>query len=401
MVRRVRPRGQRVDVVDVMEGEDCPMSDQDAFDRILAALYDAMLDDASWPAASALIDEACGAQGNALAVGEGPKDDIRITSIGLYYRGQRHKALEREYLDIYHPIDECVPRFRQLPDSHLTHIAALYTTQELQTSPAYNEMLPRASRQDSVNVRLVEPDGSYIIWTIADPVAPDGWQSPQLALLRGLLPHLRQFVRVRQTLTRAETLEAAGTNLLGNPRLGVIYLDQHGGIMEANDRGRNLLRRDDGLSDPGGRLQATVPTEQDRLTQLVAHALPTAATPASGSMLLRRASLLPPFVVHVTPVGGPRLDFGARRVAALVLLVEPTYQPCLDPALVARTLDLTPAESHIAVWLAEGRSVRDIAVTTGRQEGTVYWHTKRIYHKLSISRQTDLVRLVLSVAEFR
>ncbi len=38
---------------------------------------------------------------------------------------------------------------------------------------------------------------------------------------------------------------------------------------------------------------------------------------------------------------------------------------------------------------------------TGRKEDTVYWHLKRIYHKLDISRQADLVRLVLSVAEFR
>ena len=33
------------------------MSDQDRFERILEALYDAMLDDARWPAASALIDD--------------------------------------------------------------------------------------------------------------------------------------------------------------------------------------------------------------------------------------------------------------------------------------------------------------------------------------------------------
>ena len=32
------------------------MSDQDAFERILASLYDAMLDDTRWPGASALID---------------------------------------------------------------------------------------------------------------------------------------------------------------------------------------------------------------------------------------------------------------------------------------------------------------------------------------------------------
>ena len=54
------------------------MSDQDAFARILASLYGAMLDDTRWPATSALIDEACGITGNALLVGEGPPDDIRV-----------------------------------------------------------------------------------------------------------------------------------------------------------------------------------------------------------------------------------------------------------------------------------------------------------------------------------
>ena len=65
------------------------MSGQDAFERILASLYDAMLDDSHWPATSALIDEACGLTGNTLLVGEGPKDDIRVLFVGLYYHGQR------------------------------------------------------------------------------------------------------------------------------------------------------------------------------------------------------------------------------------------------------------------------------------------------------------------------
>ena len=48
-------------------------------------------------------------------VGEGPKNDVRGLFVGLYYRGQRREDLEREYLKTYHPIDERVPRFRQLP----------------------------------------------------------------------------------------------------------------------------------------------------------------------------------------------------------------------------------------------------------------------------------------------
>ena len=89
-----------------------------------------------------------------------------------------------------------------------------------------------------------------------------------------------------------------------------------------------------------------------------------------------------------------------QRLAALVLIVEPGRHPRLDPALVARTLRLTPAESQVAVWLAEGRSVRDMATAMGLTENAIYWHLKQIYQKLPISRQVDLVRLVLSIAEF-
>ena len=94
------------------------MSDPSAFYRILQSLHDAMLDDAHWPAASALIDELCGLTGNALAVGEGPKADIRVSFFGYITAAASARTdLEREYLENYHPIDERVPRLRQLPDS--------------------------------------------------------------------------------------------------------------------------------------------------------------------------------------------------------------------------------------------------------------------------------------------
>ena len=67
------------------------MSDEDAYQRIMASLSDAMLDDTHWPATSALIDEACGITGNCLAIGEGPKEDIRVLTVGLYVRGLCHE----------------------------------------------------------------------------------------------------------------------------------------------------------------------------------------------------------------------------------------------------------------------------------------------------------------------
>ena len=68
------------------------MSGHDAFERILTSLHEAMLDDVHWPTTTALIDEACGLTSNALLVGEGPKDDLRVLFAGLSYRGQRRET---------------------------------------------------------------------------------------------------------------------------------------------------------------------------------------------------------------------------------------------------------------------------------------------------------------------
>ncbi len=228
------------------------MNNPDAFERIMASLYDAMLDETRWPATSALIDEACGITGNGLMVAEGPKNDIRGLFVGLYYRGQRREDLEREYLEHYHAIDERVPRFRQLPARRLVHVNDLYTAEELKTSPTYNELLSRAGMQDGL-------DGSHIGWCLNDPVDSDGWGASRITMVQRLLPHIQQFVRVRQALVRAEARSTTVTALLDNPRIGVLELDRRGRIMEGNDRARSILRHGDGLLDRNGMLRARAP----------------------------------------------------------------------------------------------------------------------------------------------
>ena len=75
-----------------------------------------------------------------------------------------------------------------------------------------------------------------------------------------------------------------------------------------------------------------------------------------------------------------------------VLLLERFH---IDPQYVAKRLGLTPAQSRLAVALAEGNTMRSIAKKTGRAESTLQHHLKKIYRRLDISRQSELVRLTL------
>ena len=153
------------------------------------------------------------------------------------------------------------------------------------------------------------------------------------------------------------------------------------------------------LSAKDGLLQARAPEDQPRLQRLVAAALPTdGAVAVSGSMVLRRPDGSLPLVLHVKPVRVPQPDYGGRQVAALVLLTEPGGPFHIDPVLVAETLGLTPGESRVAAWLAEGRRVGDMARDAGHTNDAIYWHLKQIYQKHQLSGQADLIRLVRSIA---
>ena len=245
------------------------MHPPDAFDRILASLYQAALDDASWPATTALIEEACGAKGNLLAVSEGSGDDTRVRFVQHLYRGEPRRDLARQYFDIYYPHDEAPPRLRERPVDQLVHVPELYTEAELRTSLAYNEAWLRAHIQNGLIARLDGLDGLGIAWTLGDPVGGGGWQSPQVRLIESLLPHVRQFVRVRQALVGADAARAGLAGLLDNSRIGVVHLGRDGRVLAANAVAVDILRRGEALFDRDGTLHASLPADHGRLQRLL------------------------------------------------------------------------------------------------------------------------------------
>ena len=382
------------------KGKEMSMDSQGMSARVLAALHDAALDDVQWPATAALIDQAVGIKGNTLLVGEGPKDDVRVVFAGKYCRGQRNPELEHDYLANYHFRDERVPRVRQLPDGKLVHVTTLYSAEEIKTSPTYNEFCLRTEAQNGLIVRLDLAPRMHLTWSIHDPVKGGAWQSGQLDVIERLLPDVRKFMQVRQALASAQALNSSLSGLLDNTRLGVIQLDRSGRILEANDYALEILRRDDGLHDENGTLRAWFPADNTRLQKLLAGALPPlGGLAAADSMPIRRLGDTRKLMLCINPVESPALDFGARRVAALVLLTEPRGRPRVDAKLVADLLGLTAAESQVAVMLSEGMTASDIAMATGRQASTVNTLIQRAYRKLGITRQTELMRLVLSLSD--
>lgn len=376
------------------------MRPQDLYDRILRSLQEVAFDATGWPETAGLIDAACGVKGNALVFAGGrPHQDVEVYFAQFCFRGQRREDFERLYLSDYWSRDERLPRLRRMSDSRLVHVRELYTEAERKTSATYNEAMRLTSTQDSLNVCLDGPGGTRVVWALGDPVDAGGWRTDRTRMIERLLPHVRQFLLVRHALVEAGALGESLAGLLEAAGTGVIYLDRRGRVVAANDRAVGLLRQRDGLTDQDGVLHAVEPADDAKLQQLLERASPHfGGHGAAGSMTVGRQFVSPRLVLHVSPVGGRLTDFGMRRVAALVLVGDPARKPRIDADVVASALGLTPTESAVAAMLATGSSLREIAAAMGRKESTIRWHLKQIFAKHRVSRQADVVRLVLSVS---
>ena len=223
------------------------MSDRDQYEHILRAMQGAALGDVQWSAPALLINEVVGTNGNSLGILHGDRSPEAEISFARCCYGSRRRDYEERYLTHFFHRDEAVPRVLGLPDGQLTPIGQMYTEKERKTSPVYNGSL---RIRKGFCVRLDGVGGSSIAWCIAESTEPGGdWRSTQTRMIERLLPHLRQFVRVRAMLADAGALGSSLGEVLEGDRLGVIQLDRRG----------DIVARTTGRSTPAGRRRAVRP----------------------------------------------------------------------------------------------------------------------------------------------
>ena len=269
-------------------------------------------------------------------------------------------------------------------------------------SPAADPSTMRARSTRRWGVVRDRTNGCAVVLSFGDSAERGGWGHDQIQAIKRLAPHIRQFARIRHAMADAQALGASLAELLENGRSWFIQLDRRRRILEANDRARDILLKRDGLRDEEGVLAAEIQGEDAELQRLLAHALPLYGVQgAGGSMKITRRKAQAPLVPEIHPVRQMGTDYRAWRVGALVLVVDPAARPRVDPDLAAAVLGLTPTESRVAVALATGQTVAGIADALGCAESTVKTHLKRVYRKLGIRKQTELVRRVLSLETLR
>ena len=194
--------------------------------------------------------------------------------------------------------------------------------------------------------------------------------------------------------------EVIARQLLDTVAYPLIVVAHTSDVIYANRAGAEATSGSNGLVVREGRLTATRRETAQTLARLIAASADTEAERAKlGVVRLDARPVKPASLALVMPVSAENaaLTTTLQRLA-LVTLLGPTHRALPDELLVSEVYGLSAAEARLAVRIAAGRSLAQIAAEGGTSPHTVRTQLKAVFSKTGVSRQAELALSLAALA---
>jgi DNA-binding CsgD family transcriptional regulator len=208
----------------------------------------------------------------------------------------------------------------------------------------------------------------------------------------------RHICRARQLqidLEQAHAEASLSRQALDRLPLGLVFLGADARILDMNVPARAMLDDADGMGLRGNRLRIDDPAAHRELARLIDGARRGLPDGLGGIVQVPRPSGQAPYVLSVTRCFTNLAELLGRPAAALLSIADPARAVVASPAALRALWDLTFREAQIAIALARGLRLDEIAAQSRISRETARVHLKRILAKSGAHRQSELVRLIV------
>lgn len=362
----------------------------DKFSELVSSTYRAALDGAAWQGVLTKLVGAVGATTGALIVSRPRSRSLGAVSVGADPTAVAH------YHEYYGRLDP---------------IAAALEHAEVGTVLTPSMVVERGqrSRQEFfVDWAFPHGVGDGIFASISRDAtmscslilaAPDRnaeLATPErLRLVRLLVPHLAQAVRMQAVFEATGIERDSALDALDRAAYGVVVLSPDGKPRFANRAALALSARHDGLALDRHGVRASARAAQVELQALIAR---VGRGGGAGIVRVPRPSGRRAFVVLALPLTRPhRAQLGALPPSVLVAIADPDCQARLPADVLEELFDLTAAEAAVAIEILGCDGLQAIADRLGVTLSTIRVHLQRVFEKTGVHRQAELVRLLLEL----
>ena len=364
-------------------------ADEGAIDLVVGGFYEAVTASDGWTAAvDALVKLLGGFDGQLLLLGR---------ESGAFFGEPRPSSLmgQEAYLTHWSAYDVRRMVVERQPIGTMIACNQHFAEDYVRHNAFYQEFLvPHEWRFAAGGRVMVAADVTAYVAVHRSP-RQGPFEPQELGVLSQLAPHLGRALRLHSDLAQIRDVGQALEVALNQLALGAIVADALGRVVALNHAAEVILAASDGLALRRGTVAAGRTREETALLRLLSEATHGGTRARGGALSVPRPSGRRPYALEVMPLPAWSPACSSwQRPLALMLVTDPEKRPAPLGRRLIDLFGLTPAEARLAVELAKGGRLEDIAAKHGVRMPTVRSQLRALLMKTETHRQSELIGLL-------
>ncbi len=352
------------------------------FDRMVRAIYAGLLEPEPWQYIVKFLARYMDVTSAIIVVRPSTSDDL-----GYLACYPPNPPVERIYQEELWRQDP----FLELPVNKLLTIDEAVGAEEWLNSDFYQQIFGSYGTRYGLGVNLVSANGTICRIRLYRMHYEGAFTREDKARLALLDEHFHQALALANRLHVQATENELYEGALNRLHIGAVVLDENKEVLRANQVAKAILDENDGLHWSAKGICTHYRTERQIFRELLDCGSDTpqvmSVTRPSGR---RKLGL----VVRSIPVREG--SEGKGRPAWICFICDPDVQTKAPREVMRQVFEFTPSEANLAMELANGLSLDEAAEALGIRRNTARTHLRAIFAKAGVSRQAELVRLVLN-----
>ncbi|GAB1387614.1 hypothetical protein MASR1M59_27620 [Melaminivora sp.] len=361
----------------------------DQFSQILDKLYEAALNPDGWESCLESIRQQLNGNYVSLIVRTVTAEDTGlIVSV----------SQTRRELDRYTPNLSVSPFTGMLPDRLVTN-ADVIADSEWRTSAYYLGWCAPHDVYHVMAADIATREGEIYGFRITRPESAPPFSAADKDLGRRLVPHIKRALNLHQSIHQDRKVLSLYSRAMAQLLVGVVVLDKDCNVIECNPAAKSILDMQDGLRVTGNQLEATYANDNRKLQRMIKDALSHkegSKIALTEALSISRPSGQLSWGVVLQSISPDQWTEGKQRPAVAVFVRDSESKTQPPVKLAQQLFQLTPAETMLAIQLANGMSLEEAAEALNIRRNTARAHLRSIFSKTGVRRQMELVRIFLN-----
>lgn len=288
--------------------------------------------------------------------------------------------------------------FVNLPPGKVVTLEELVPGSELIETEYYHQYLEPVDVFHVLGADTIEPNGLLARLRVSRGRGETAFSEQDKLLCSKLLPHLRRAIQIHARLNQIESERDLYAGTVNQMSVAAIILDEKGNVLKTNAIAEQLLAENDGISLKNNQLTIDRAKEnqtfKDIVHTVIQAQIQNKATLAKALRIIRPSGNTD-YGLVVRPVPSSEWSDGQSSPSAAVFISDPDLQASTSQQVMSDLYDLTPAETNLALHLARGLSLAEASEVQSISQHTARAQLKSIFSKTQVTRQAELVRLIL------